>query len=107
MNDFELLRKHEPILRLTKGESFFPTGVDEYVKECSLWKTDPQGQDQMLVPHGQLDVDRLAEYAEVPFGHKLHLRFVEAPLDGMEYQRWLREPDRQHLAAGHRRFRHR
>ena len=66
---------------------------------CSLWKTDPQGLDQMLVPHGQLDVDRLAEYAEVPHGHTLHLRFVEEPLDGLEYQRWRREPERQDLVA--------
>jgi hypothetical protein len=99
MSDLELLRKYEPILRLTKGESFFPSAVDDYVKECSLWKTDPQGQDEMLVPHGQLDVDRLAEYAKVPHGHRLHLRFVEAPLDGLEYQRWLLDPDRQRLEA--------
>jgi hypothetical protein len=99
MNDFELLRKHEPIVRLTKGESFFPSGVDEYVHECSLWETDPQGRSQMLVPHGQLDVDRLAEYAEVPPGHQLYLRFVEAPLGSMEYQRWLRDPDRQRLVG--------
>ncbi len=99
MNDLDLLRKYEPVVRLTKGETYFPSGVEAYVQACSLWKTDPQGGDQMLVPHGQLDLDRLAEFVEVPHGHRLHLRFVDEPLDGLEYQRWLREPERPRLIA--------
>jgi hypothetical protein len=94
MNDLDLLRKYEPIVRLTQGESFFPSGVDEYVKDCSLWMTDPEGLDQILVPHGQLDVVRLAETAETQYGSTLYLRFVEEPLHGIEYQRWRRDPSR-------------
>lgn len=99
MNDLELLRKYEPIACYTKGEAFFPTAVDEYVKECSLWLTDPQGQDQMLVPRGQLDINRLVDFEEIPTGHNLHLRFVEQPLDPLEYQRWLRDPARERFVA--------
>jgi hypothetical protein len=99
MNDLILLRKYEPILRLTQGESYFPSGVAEYVKECSLWMTNPQGEDRMLVAQGQLDLENLSDYAEVPYGHTLHLRFVETPLDAIEYSRWLRDPDRSRFVA--------
>ena len=99
MNDFELLRKYEPIACYTKGEAFFPAAVNEYVKECSLWLAVPQAQDQMLVPKGQLDVDRLVEFEEIPEGHTLYLRFVEQPLDPIEYQRWIRDPSRDRFVA--------
>jgi len=99
MNEFELLRKYEPIACYTKGEAFFPAAVDEYVKECSLWLTDPQSQDQMLVPKGQLDLERLIEFEEIPPHHTLHLRFVEQPLDPIEHQRWLRDPSRDRFVA--------
>ena len=99
MNDLELLRKYEPIACFTKGEAFFPSAVDEYVKECSLWMTDPQGEEKMLVPHGQLDLARLAEYEEIPADHMIHLRFVERPLESPEYQRWLRDPNRDRFEA--------
>jgi hypothetical protein len=99
MNDLALLRKYEPIVRFTKGESFFPMRVSEYVKACSLWLTDPQGKDRVLVPHGQLDVDRLVVYEEIPADHTMHLRFVEKPLEGLEYQRWLRDPQRERFVA--------
>jgi hypothetical protein len=99
MNDFELLRKYEPIACYTKGEAFFPAAVNEYVKECSLWLAVPQAQDQMLVPKGQLDVGRLVEFEEIPEGHTLYLRFVEQPLDPIEYQRWIRDPSRDRFVA--------
>jgi len=99
MNDFELLREYEPIACYTKGEAFYPTAVEEYIKDCSLWLTDPQGRDQILIPEGQLDVDHLAGYEEVPENYTLHLRFVEQPLDPLEYQRWLRNPFRERFVA--------
>ncbi len=99
MNELELLRKYEPIACFTKGESFFPTAVDGYVKECSLWLTDPHGKEQMLAPYGQLDVDHLIEFEEIPEDHTMHLRFVDKPLDGLEYQRWLRDPNRDRFVA--------
>ncbi len=99
MSDLELLRKYEPIARFTKGEAFFPIAVDEYLKECSLWLTNPQQIDQMLVPSGQLDADRLIDFNEIPTDHKMHLRFVENPLDGLQYQVWLRDPKRERFTA--------
>jgi len=82
MNDLDLLRKYEPIARLTKGEAFFPIAVDEYVKGCSLWLTNPEGKDRMLIPHGELDVERLVDFDAIPPDHTMHLRFVDQPLEG-------------------------
>jgi len=99
VNDLELLRMYEPISCFTKGEAFFPTAVDEYVKACSLWLTNSQGVDQLLVPHGQLNVNHLIEFEEIPAEHTLHMRFVQQPLEALDYQRWLRDPHRDQFIA--------
>ncbi len=35
--DLDLLQYFEPVLHFTQGEQFFPTEVNEYVQDCSLW----------------------------------------------------------------------
>lgn len=75
--DLELLRAHEPVLVCTKGELFFPTDVDAYVRNCSLWIEEPGGRESVIVPVGELTLDRLAQAEEEwPRRHK-HLRFVQ------------------------------
>lgn len=75
--DLELLRAHEPILMCTKGELFFPTNVDSYVRNCSLWIEEPGGRESVLVPAGELTLDRLARAEEEWPGRHKHLRFVQ------------------------------
>jgi hypothetical protein len=99
MTDLELLRKYEPVACFTQGEAFFPSAVDEYVEECSLWLTDPDGEDHMVVQYGQLSIDRLVEFEEIPEDHAMYLRFVEEPLSGLAYQKWLVDPDRERFVA--------
>ncbi|WP_026117231.1 NPP1 family protein [Nocardiopsis alkaliphila] len=75
--DLELLRAHEPVLMCTKGELFFPTDVDAYVRNCSLWIEEPGGRESLIVPAGELTLDRLSQAEEEwPHRHK-HLRFVQ------------------------------
>ncbi|GAB2522191.1 hypothetical protein [Nocardiopsis aegyptia] len=75
--DLELLRAHEPVLMCTKGELFLPADVDAYVRNCSLWIEEPGGGERVIVPAGELDLDRLAGAEEEwPHRHK-HLRFVQ------------------------------
>lgn len=75
--DLELLRAYEPVLMCTKGELFFPTNVDAYVRNCSLWIEEPGGGEKRIVPAGELTLDRLARAEEEwPRRHK-HLRFVQ------------------------------
>ena len=94
MNDLDLLRKFEPVVRFTDGEFFFPCAVDEYVRRCSLWLRDNRRTEQQLVAEGDLTVEKLARHNEVPPGHTLYLRFVDQPLEPLEYQRWLHRPER-------------
>ncbi|WP_026118346.1 hypothetical protein [Nocardiopsis salina] len=77
-SDLELLRAHEPVLVCTEGELFFPTDVDAYVRNCSLWIEEPGGRESLAVPAGELTLDRLSQAEEEwPRRHK-HLRFVQA-----------------------------
>lgn len=99
MTDAELLRRHEPILRFTDGELFFPCPVDEYVRKCSLWTRHDDRRARLVVPHGQLDLDRLSDQGVSLTGVALSLRFVERPLTAREYQQWLLHPHRARFHA--------
>jgi hypothetical protein len=94
MSDLELLRKYEPIVRYTEGEMFFPCAVDEFVNGAGLWLIDASDEKHLLVPSGELNLEKLAEFSEVPDDHVLYMSFAGEPLDPVEYQRWLRRPDR-------------
>ena len=93
-DDLALLRQFEPEVRFTHGELFFPCAVDEYVRHCSLWLRDNRRRERQLVAEGDLTVEKLAGYKEVPPDHTLYLRYVDNPLEPFEYQRWLHQPDR-------------
>ncbi len=76
--DLELLRAFEPVVRFTAGEQFFPTDVDRYVAQAGLWAHYPDGREENLVREGELDVERLVEPREYPFGTVEFLRFSDA-----------------------------
>lgn len=99
MSDLELLRRHEPLVRFTAGELFFPCAVDGYVKACSLWLRDPRGRSRCVVARGGLDLDRLAAEGDVADGEALSLRFVDRPLSALEYQQWRLRPQRERFHA--------
>ena len=48
MNDLELLRRYEPAVRYTKGEMFFPTVVDGYLRICRLWMANAERKTTLL-----------------------------------------------------------
>jgi len=92
-SDFDLLRRFEPVLRFTKGEQFFPTDVETYVKESSLWSHSPQGRDTLLIRQGNLDLEKLVEPRNAAFGTVHYLRFIE-PLSLSEAARALTDQAR-------------
>jgi len=49
-SDLELLREFEPIVRYTRGESFFPMDVERYVEESGLWLHHPGDRDRRRCP---------------------------------------------------------
>ncbi len=76
-SDLGLLRQFEPVVCYTRGEQFFPTNVDHYVKECSLWEHHPDGRDELLVRQGELNLEKLVESRPAEFGSVRYLRFIE------------------------------
>lgn len=76
-SDFGLLRRFEPVLKFTRGEKFYPTDIETYVRESSLWVHAPDGRDLLLVPQGQLNLENLVEPRPAPFGAVHYLRFIE------------------------------
>jgi hypothetical protein len=76
-SDLELLRKFEPVVCYTRGEQFYPTDVDHYVRECSLWEHHPDGSDELLVSQGDLTLEKLIESRPAEFGAVRYLRFIE------------------------------
>jgi hypothetical protein len=75
--DRELLRTFEPVVRFTHGEQFFPTDVERYIAQASLWAHYPDGREENLVESGQLDMDKLTQPREYPFGTVEYLRLNE------------------------------
>lgn len=96
--DLELLRRYEPVIRFTDGEHFFPMAADSYVGACDLLHATIGGRPTVLVPAGQLTLDRLARERPVP-GEERFLRFVPAPMEPLELTRWNRRPDRPRFHA--------
>ena len=94
VDDLALLRQYEPILRFTKGELFFPCGVEGYIRRCSLLPRTRDRDAKAIVATGDLDVDVLVREARAEPDIPLSLRLVEKPLTGTDYARWLGRKDR-------------
>ncbi len=91
-----LVRRYEPVLRFTSGELFFPMPVDDYLAHAALWASAPNGRGDptMLVDHGQLSPERLADAALAHPRASLFLRYATRSLKGAELRTWRRRPDR-------------
>ena len=76
--DLELLQKFEPVVYYTKGEQVYPAAIEYYVKECSLWEHHPDGPEELLVPQGQMTMEKLIEPRPAAFSSIRYLRFIEA-----------------------------
>jgi hypothetical protein len=94
VNDLELLRQYEPVLRFTQGELFFPCGIEGYVRRSSLLLRTQNRDAPPIVPEGELDIDRLVREGGDDPSRALCLRLVDEPLKGLAFQRWRYRPDR-------------
>lgn len=102
MSDLALLRQYEPIIRFTEGELFFPYAVDEYLRRCSLWIRDEQGNAREVVPAAKLTAASLATFNAPPPGHIYYLHFVDEPATPNEYRQWLQDANRPRFQAAGR-----
>jgi hypothetical protein len=100
--DLELLRRHEPILRFTKGELFLPMPTDGYVGACDLLQGPTIREARIVAPAGSLTLDGLGAAGDPPPGHLQFLRFVPKPMNAVELARWRKRPDRPRFSAAGR-----
>jgi len=87
MNSLELLRRHEPVIRYTEGEMFFPTDVEGYVRRSELWRREDRDWERLRYA-GEVDLETLAAEQHRENGRPLFLRLVDRPLSATEYGRW-------------------
>lgn len=91
--DLALLRAHEPVIRFTRGEMFFPAAVEPYLAQSDLWVGTPQRSRHRVLGVGDVTPERLVG-ATAPPDEQLFLRLVQRPLDGLELVRWRQRPAR-------------
>jgi hypothetical protein len=97
--DLELLRRHEPILKFTHGELFFPMDAAAYVANCDLLEGPTLREARVAIPAGSLDLDRLATAPAPPPGQARFLRFVPKPMGSLELARWRNRSGRPVFSA--------
>jgi len=68
------------------------------VAQCSLWAGASGGEPTLVVPAGELSLERLSEEGVGHRDRPLFLRFVEKPLGRAEYMRWRQIP-RERLSS--------
>ncbi len=98
-SDLDLLRRHEPILRFTDGELFFPMAAGSYVEACDLLTGPNLREARVAIPAGELNLERLAAVGDPPLGEAQFLRFVPKPLSALELRRWQSRPEHQRFSA--------
>ncbi len=98
-SDLDLLRRHEPILRFTDGELFFPMAAGSYVESCDLLTGPSLREARVAIPAGELNLERLAAVGDPPLGEAQFLQFVPKPLSALELRRWQSRPEHQRFSA--------
>jgi hypothetical protein len=97
--DLDLLRRHEPILRFTDGELFFPMDAGSYVEACDLLTGPNLREARVSIPAGELDLEKLAAVGDPLPGEAQFLRFVAEPMSALELRRWQGRPEHQRFSA--------
>jgi len=98
-DDLELLRRHEPLLRFTYGELFFPMAASSYVANCDMLEGPTLREARVVIPQGELTLETLAAAGSPGPGQAQFLRFVPKPLGGLELARWRNRSDRPRFEA--------
>src|SRR5918996_5724737 len=84
MDDSELLRKYEPVLRFAKSERFFPMAVEPYLEKCMIFPSGPQGVVGLLAHAHESLVTRIGKLESGEY----FLRFVNDPLIDSDVWVW-------------------
>ncbi len=83
VQQLDLLRRYEPVIRFTRGEEFFPMDAEAYIRACSLWIKRPGEPPQELAGASQVTPETLAAPTEEGLNGVRYLKFTE-PLSAAE-----------------------
>ncbi len=83
MDEIELLKKYEPVLRFAKSERFFPMAVEPYLEKCMLFPSGPTGAAELFGHFNEPLIGRIGGLKS----HEYFLRFVNKPLN--DFDAWL------------------
>lgn len=84
MDDSELLKKYEPVLRFARSERFFPMAVEPYLEKCTIFPSGPQGVVGLLSHSNEPLATRLGKLESGEY----FLRFVNEPLIDSDVWVW-------------------
>jgi hypothetical protein len=84
MDDSELLRQYEPVLRFAKSERFFPMAVEPYLERCHILPSGPQGIAGLFMHSHEALPSRIGKL----FSGQYYLRFVNDPLIDSDIWVW-------------------
>ncbi len=84
MDDSDLLKKYEPVLRFAKSERFFPMAVEPYLEKCTIFPSGPQGVVGLLSHPNEPLVTRLGKLESPEY----FLRFINDPLIDSDVWVW-------------------
>ncbi|MBI4935074.1 MAG: hypothetical protein HY828_14420 [Actinobacteria bacterium] len=93
-DDVALLAAYEPIVRFNAGELFFPTAVEDHVACCDLMERVAGQHPRVVVPRGELTLERLAEVGAANPGAGMYLRLVDEPFSHPRTVKWRHRSDR-------------
>ncbi|NCD19629.1 MAG: hypothetical protein EOL89_06560 [Actinobacteria bacterium] len=88
--DLALLRRFEPVMRLTAGEMFVPSSVEAYLGQAKLLMDARTPFSQVVAGRGDLTPDSLAAHGRDLPGANLSLCYVERRMGWREHRAWLR-----------------
>lgn len=94
MDDLALLRRFEPVLRLTAGEMFVPSTVEAYLGRAQLLLDAGTPFAQVVAERGELTPESLAAHGRAHPGTALSLRYVTGGMGWRAHREWLRQGGR-------------
>ena len=83
VDDLDLLKKFEPVVRYAKSERFYPMAVEPYLEKCMLFPSGPIGAAELF---GHLNEPLAGKIGRLE-SHQYFLRFVNKPL--YDFDAWL------------------
>lgn len=96
MDDLDLLKQYEPVLRFARSERFFPVAVEPYLEKCMLFPSGPTGAAELFGHFNEPLIGKIGRLKS----HEYFLRFVNKPLNDFDAWIWWGGGSALALAAG-------